>query len=535
MQSSIDTANEGLKQVDERIEALRKTCKEDLTTEVARLEGGIKVEGEATRETIQASSEQIKSMQSSIDTVNEGLKQADERIEALSALSDKVSSYQEQLKTLDTLRSQINYQGRGLETLRTEVKSTEQRVKSLEVLSSLVNSHEKQLGLLDTLHSQTRSHDKQLLLIENLPDRMLSCEKQLVLIEALEFKLSGHESQLNHLDSLYSRLSGYDKQIELLETRCNEYEGYKRHLVTLQALEVEVQKHNSHLDEIDQSITALKDPVQAKKESRALAKEDMSVYLQSMPIRIYSYKCNTGELYWTSLETGANSFAKLPLHTFRNCSSWCELPGGLLAFTGGQDITYYKECTLVNINDLSIEQKAPMIGARGSHNSAYFRGALYAIGGYRNALLKSCERYLCDQDVWEEIPELLVASHSAGLIVLDITARLYALGGIGEIGTLDVIQELDLRTLTWRELLLHLPNANYLLACFKLNSDAEEIYFMESKYLYCINPSRGRFEKLWKLDKNHCSCWGPSYFYNNVLYSSSNQGAVTRVEIGKIR
>jgi hypothetical protein len=111
-------------------------------------------------------------------------------------------------------------------------------------------------------------------------------------------------------------------------------------------------------------------------------------------------------------------------------------------------------------------------------------GVLYSIG--RNRVRyehePQCERYFISQRRWEPLPPLHTDAMVYFSVVLESTECLYALGR-GEFWDTVLVQELNLRTLTWR-----------VLGSFK--GEAEGTYYFKgssTSEFYFIDENRGCF------------------------------------------
>jgi hypothetical protein len=127
---------------------------------------------------------------------------------------------------------------------------------------------------------------------------------------------------------------------------------------------------------------------------------------------------------------------------------------------------------------------------------------LYVIGGRTGGFVgqpsEICERFLMSEDRWEVIAPILVAVQGAAVRVLESTCCLYALGGIVDKSgaqSIDLIQELNLLSLTWRVLELKLPLCRTEITCF-VYKDTSQLYFLLSKGLYSFRPKEERITLL---------------------------------------
>jgi hypothetical protein len=94
--------------------------------------------------------------------------------------------------------------------------------------------------------------------------------------------------------------------------------------------------------------------------------------------------------------------------------------------------------------------------ARSWHGSVFYGGILYVIGGYNGRVLAECERYDTLHNHWQPIPPLPHTSYKHAAIVCGYTRRIYTLGGSDGLN-LDLIQEFELESQTWKILEVKLP------------------------------------------------------------------------------
>mmetsp|Transcript_29241 Transcript_29241/g.52253 ORF Transcript_29241/g.52253 Transcript_29241/m.52253 type:complete len:105 (+) Transcript_29241:130-444(+) len=95
-----------------------------------------------------------------------------------------------------------------------------------------------------------------------------------------------------------------------------------------------------------------------------------------------------------------------------------------------------------------------MLNPREAHMTVFHMNYLYAIGGNTPTV----ERYRLQDDEWESLPSIPLATKDMGVIFMESPPSIYALGGRGRELTLDTIQKLDLVVLKLEILGLKLPS-----------------------------------------------------------------------------
>jgi hypothetical protein len=139
--------------------------------------------------------------------------------------------------------------------------------------------------------------------------------------------------------------------------------------------------------------------------------------------------------------------------------------------------------------------------------------------------LSECERYNCEERLWEELPQLPEECSGQGAFVLD--NRLYSLGGWNYDRLLDTVQMLSLDTLTWELLQLKLPQEARYFPCFKTDTQA---YLVINKTLYCFTPQQVKPIK--KLRK--CISCETSYYSRGTLYYESMGAKIKSLAIEEL-
>jgi hypothetical protein len=245
---------------------------------------------------------------------------------------------------------------------------------------------------------------------------------------------------------------------------------------------------------------------------------------------IYSFQHSTSNLHKTNLSTGQESSTALT-HTFKSYSSLCESPEGILFITGGSPAT--SEVVCINPTTNAVTPKPPMKTPRYLHGSVFYGGFLYVIGGYNgSAYSAECERYDSSQEKWQPIAPLPHASRFHEAIVCGYTRRIYTFGGENSTGHLDLIQEFELESQTWKILEVKLPSKSYCIPCFRVKNQAL-IYFIQDGALRSFSPITYTLANV-KPVTNIQSWSGPSYYAKGTLYYPNDAGPLQKLVIGEI-
>jgi hypothetical protein len=241
---------------------------------------------------------------------------------------------------------------------------------------------------------------------------------------------------------------------------------------------------------------------------------------------IYNIQPGTSNLNKINLSTGQQSSTALT-HTFKHHSSLCESPEGNLFITGGSPA--YSEVVCIDLTTNAVTPKPPMKTARYCHGSVFYGGFLYVIGGYNTANLAECERYDTLHNHWQPIPPLPHTSTSHAAILCGYTRRIYTLGG-HDGSDLDLIQEFELESQTWKLLEVRLPSKSYFIPCFRVKNQAL-IYFIQGGALHSFSPITYTLANV-KPVTNITSHNRPSYFAKGTLYYPDNSGPLKKLVIG---
>jgi hypothetical protein len=246
---------------------------------------------------------------------------------------------------------------------------------------------------------------------------------------------------------------------------------------------------------------------------------------------IYNFKSNTSNLYKTDLSTGQESSSALT-HTFKDYASLCESPEGILFITGGGFPKITSEVVCINLITYAVTPKPPMKTPRRGHGSVFYGGFLYVIGGRNTAILAECERYDTLDNHWQPIPPLPHASRDHAAIVCGNTRRIYTLGGFNSTGHLELIQEFELESQTWKLLEVKLPSKSSRIPCFRVQNQAL-IYLIQGGALHSFSPITYTLANV-KPVTDIQSCNGPSYFAQGTLYYPDYSGPVLKLVIGDL-
>jgi hypothetical protein len=260
-------------------------------------------------------------------------------------------------------------------------------------------------------------------------------------------------------------------------------------------------------------------------------KDSVQQFTMHKPSFIFHLEPYSSNLHKTNLSTGQQSSTALT-HKFKPYSSLCESPEGNLFITGGHPVT--TEVVCINPTTNAVTPKPPMKTPRFAHGSVFYGGFLYVIGGHNgSAYLAECERYDSFQDKWELIAPLPQASHCHEAIVCGYTRRIYILGGQNSTGDLDLIQEFELESQTWKLLEVKLPSKSHWIPCFRVKNQAL-IYFIQDGALRSFNPDTCTLANV-KPVSNITSWNGPSYYVKGTLYYPFyDAGPLKKLLIGEI-
>ncbi|OMJ73338.1 hypothetical protein SteCoe_27996 [Stentor coeruleus] len=112
------------------------------------------------------------------------------------------------------------------------------------------------------------------------------------------------------------------------------------------------------------------------------------------------------------IESENLEYIKLPRGIlFKEYAAWVDLPTGEILYCGGGHPISSDEAYIINPYTRTYKKLPNMQYTRHSHGIAYSNGAVYVFGGIQNMLFygtmtRKCERYVIEDDYWEEIPDL---------------------------------------------------------------------------------------------------------------------------------
>lgn len=301
------------------------------------------------------------------------------------------------------------------------------------------------------------------------------------------------------------------KQTDVLEVRFN---------TKLRNLNTKVNHLWEHTDKRTEAWTC-------KTELSRMNLQDQDVFFPSC---IYSYKRGANKLFRTILGTGKTTLYCLGNFKFLEWSSWAE-SNGVVFITGGGDPST-TDAARIHPEATKVVPLPHMLSPRRLHSSVVHTTFLYVIGGYGLTRLKKCERFDLQGNQWTAITPLPHQSSGVGLVVLETTKSLYALGGRSNGRDLDLIQQLCLEILKWTVMPVTLPIAYYSLACFKLEESQLYIVVQDSVYSYIPSTNTIRNAKL--INEAPKSYYGPSYYVSGRLYCSSVNGPCKQHQIGSL-
>jgi hypothetical protein len=380
------------------------------------------------------------------------------------------------------------------------------------------------VSLVSTLHSSPSLADK---VLEFYEEASCSNGKVTVLrqklgaaLEAVSLESPSVAATLDIIQQLFNA------ELQTLRSETTEPNSSLRaEVATLKDELAESQRLHQHTrDELRQLARTTQDLQQMVAEAKAKAlRQDEQ---EPLPRYIYGYEERTNNMNRTDLLTGVQSFHEVASYEFKPGCCWSELPGGSLLITGGGPSA---EVVTICTEAFEVTQQPPMSTARQNHIAVYNDNHVYVLGG--RGPLEECERYLCAQSLWEDLPPLPRASAAmSGVVVEDC---LYALGGYAN-GPLDLIQRLNLEGLRWELMPLQLPHAGSGIPCFKLSNS--QVYLLLKKTVYSFKPQSEQITPLKTLSEDIYSWRGPSYYSKGTLYcSSSGGGPVSSLVIGSLR
>jgi hypothetical protein len=348
--------------------------------------------------------------------------------------------------------------------------------------------------------------------------------------KVLEFfdRVDWKQDKLEFLDQIYSRSlqtlkdQGFTPPLlEALETLYQITQTRAENRAAADELKTQQQTFDAQLQQVQRDF-------QAKMEAVLYSVNQLTKNEQGF---IYNSQADTSNLHKTNLSTGQESSTALT-HKFKSGSSLCESPEGKLFITGGRHPTATSEVVCIDPTTNVVTPKPPMKTARRAHGSVFYGRFLYVIGGYTgSSYLAECERYDTLHNHWQPIPPLPHASRSHAAIVCGYTRRIYTLGGENGLPYLDLIQEFELESQTWKLLEVKLPFKSCDIPCFRVKNQAL-IYFIQYGALHSFSPITYTLANVKPV--TDIRSWNrPSYFAKGTLYYPRD-GPVLKLVIGDL-
>jgi hypothetical protein len=287
-------------------------------------------------------------------------------------------------------------------------------------------------------------------------------------------------------------------------------------VVQVRRQEDQVKQHSAYLE-------ATADSQRALNEQRQMLTED--IWVSPHPRGVYGFVSRTSNLHMMHLDTEEQTTYSVRGHNFKNYFSWCEIPQWKLVVTGGTlDNVFYSSATVIDPSSY-FEAKVlpPMLNARASHNSIYYRGCVYVIGGADEGWwrLNKCERYVVSLRKWEAIPSMPFACYDHSLVVLHAKKCLYVVGAQDGQEHNTMVTELNLMNLTWTKLPIVLPSTVKNAALFTTPEICDRFFMVINANLYSISPNTDDLIKVSTVSKKTQSYFGPSIYYRGKLFCNS--------------
>jgi hypothetical protein len=217
---------------------------------------------------------------------------------------------------------------------------------------------------------------------------------------------------------------------------------------------------------------------------------------------------------------------EIPGYQFES-NSHSELPGGNLIITGGGNPALREVVKIDTLREYAVCSLPPMHTARQNHAALYHSQYLYVLGGNDGRMyLRECERYVCAESRWEELPSVPVACKDMSAVELDNS--LYALGGEANYRKFNTVQKMSLDSLTWEFMQLKLPQACSEIACFKTDT---QVYLMIGKTLYSFTPLEVKPIKTFP--DSFYACYS-SYYIRGTLYYEFGDDGISSLAVGEL-
>jgi len=250
----------------------------------------------------------------------------------------------------------------------------------------------------------------------------------------------------------------------------------------------------------------------------------------------YFYGINDSEVYFRAdISSGQMFTHQLEDFEYKVGSSWADTPSGQL-FTGGSYDP--KEAVMVHSRaDFAWSYRSEMMLSRQFHNSIYYKGHVYVVGGYHKGTLRECERYNTKYDYWENLAPLVIGVRFTSAIALN--EAIYVLGGTlkVDVGTTKhaksaLIQEYSVLNDSWKVLDINLPFRSSNLPCFKVKDNSELIYFIIENRLYTFKPRASRIQHILTLPQRTNLIRSPCTYRDGHIYCISDMNMSSLAEEG---
>jgi endonuclease III len=420
-------------------------------------------------------------------------------------------------------------------------KGRENRLEELRLAEANVRlregDYETARALVKTLHGCLRLKEE---VLEFYDRAGWSREKQAFLAEVLQASLEKLRQESPSLADTLKTLQQFTQaELQSLKTEVQQSQRPSRKveslsrdlaesLSLLRSTQKEVDQHTKllHSQALQLNhLARLTDQFAVEPEGQLMSHEDVDIY----PTFIYSYSFDTDQLYRTCLVTGEESCHSIPSYTFKMFSSWSDLPGERIMFTGGY--CSQEAVTIDTLRSFAVAHLPPMQTPRCLHSSLYHDYQVYVLGGMLESEqpISQCELYCIPQRQWQALPPLPTACYSLSSVV--VKGQLYALGGrVNFVSALNLIQRLNLDRLTWEVMQLKLPAAGANIPCF--SASLGQVCLVIEQTLYSFNPDKQDFAVVTTLQEDALSWCGPSYYYRPTLYCSNGGGAADKVIVG---
>mmetsp|Transcript_10883 Transcript_10883/g.21278 ORF Transcript_10883/g.21278 Transcript_10883/m.21278 type:complete len:395 (+) Transcript_10883:3075-4259(+) len=248
---------------------------------------------------------------------------------------------------------------------------------------------------------------------------------------------------------------------------------------------------------------------------------------------MYSYEFFTDTLFLTNTKTRRERTMTIEGYEFKARTCWCVAPSNQIFFTGGGPSD---EVVSIDADTFTLSRHPPLQVSRFCHNSAYFDGFVYVVGGCDTSqILGDCERYSLASKQWETIERLNAPAAQFSLVVLHKTRCMYALGGYDyQRSQSGNIQEFSFDRLTWKQCGVKLPLPQADISGFTIQEQADLVFFVQDYKVYSFQPLTQTIEVVKQLEFNVEAFEGPSCYSDGTLYTSKYFGPVMSYELGDI-